>query len=172
MSSSSSAASRSRARRRKRERLECPRVRPLDDGDPRVGAKLRVELPATHVERYDPRCASLEQAVGEAARRGADVEAVRVGRVDAECVERVRELLAASRNEWRRPLDRELGVLVDLLAGLCVAGDEAGQHERLRLRARLREAALDEEDIEALLHRGSSTSSNATAARRQSSYVL
>ena len=46
----------------------------------------------------------------------------------------------------------ELGVLVHLVAGLVVAVDEAGDHERLRLRARLREPALDEEDVETLLH--------------------
>ena len=50
-------------------------------------------------------------------------------------------------------LDRELGVLVDLVAGLVVAVDETGDHERLRLRPRLREPALDEEDVEPLLHR-------------------
>ena len=36
----------------------------------------------------------------------------------------------------------------------------------------LGEAALDEQDVEALLHRGSRTSRSAAAARRQSSYVL
>ena len=72
-------------------------------------------------------------------------------------VERVRELLAAARDVRGAALDRELRGLVDLLARLVVAGHEPGHHERLRLRARLREAALDEEDVEALLrHRGSS----------------
>src|SRR5581483_833435 len=34
-----------------------------------------------------------------------------------------------------------------------VAGNEAGHDERLRLRARLREPALDEDDVQALLQR-------------------
>ena len=65
---------------------------------------------------------------------------------------RVRELVAAARDVRRRLLDRELAPLVHLLAGLRVAADEAGHHERLRLRAALGEPALDEEDVEALAH--------------------
>ena len=75
------------------------------------------------------------------------------GGVDAERVERVRELLAAARDEPRRPLDLELDRLVHLLPGLVVARHEPGEHERLRLRAALREAALHEQDVEPLLHR-------------------
>ena len=70
-----------------------------------------------------------------------------------ELLERVRELLAAPRDEARRPVDRELGVVGHLVARLVVAGHEAREHERLRLRAALRQAALDEQDVEALLHR-------------------
>ena len=70
-------------------------------------------------------------------------------------VERVRELLAAARDVARRPLDGELGVLVDLLARLGVAGDAAGEHERLRLRARLGEPALHQQHVEPLLHSAS-----------------
>ena len=54
-------------------------------------------------------------------------------------------------------LDAQLGVLVDLLARLVVAGHEAGHDERLRLRARLREPALDEEHVDPLLHRAGVT---------------
>ena len=66
----------------------------------------------------------------------------------------VRELLAAAGDEPRRALDLELDRLVELRAGFVVARDEAGDHERLRLAACLREAALHEQDIEPLLHRG------------------
>ncbi len=59
----------------------------------------------------------------------------------------------------------ELGVLLDLLAGLVVAVDEAGEHERLRLRPRLREATFDEEDVEALLQ-AVRTASPSTMSRR------
>ncbi len=70
----------------------------------------------------------------------------------SERLERVLELLAAAGDIARRPLDDELGVLVDLLARLRMAGDAAGKHERLRLGARLGEAALHEQDVEPLLH--------------------
>ena len=48
-------------------------------------------------------------------------------------------------------VDRELRVLVDLSAGLVVAGHAAGHHERLRLRAALRQPALDEDNVKPLL---------------------
>ena len=66
--------------------------------------------------------------------------------------EGVLELLTAPGDIARRLLDDELGILVDLLPRLRVPRDAAGQHERLRLRARLGEAALHEEDVEPLLH--------------------
>ena len=103
--------------------------------------------PAPDVERDHARRAALEQDVREAAGRGADVERVPPGRVDPELVEGVRELVAAARDEPRRPLDDELRRFVHLLAGLLVAVDEARHHERLRLRAALGEPALDEEDV-------------------------
>ena len=70
--------------------------------------------------------------------------------VDVECVERVLQLLATARDEARWALDLELGVVRDLLTRLVVPRDESGEHERLRLRARLGEPALDEEHVEAL----------------------
>ncbi len=68
-------------------------------------------------------------------------------------LERVGELLAAARDEPGRPLDLERDRLVELRAGLVVARYEAGDHERLRLAACLREAALHEQHVEPLLHR-------------------
>src|SRR5712691_12047108 len=103
-----------------------------------------MKLAVADVEGDNPRGAALQQAVCEAAGRGAEIEAVRARHVDRQRLERVGELLAAARDEARRPLDGQLGVLVDLLAGLRVPGDEAREDERLRLRARLGEAALDE----------------------------
>ena len=46
----------------------------------------------------------------------------------------------------------ELRVLVDLRPRLVEARHEPGHHERLRLRAALGEAALDEQHVEPLLH--------------------
>ena len=137
---------------RERELGERARVRPLQHRDARIGAETRVQLPVADVERDHARRTALEEDVGEAARRGADVDALEAGGIDAEPVQPVRELLAAARDIRRRALDRELGVVLHLVAGLVVAVDEAGEHERLRLRARLRKPALDEEDVETLLH--------------------
>ena len=53
-----------------------PRVDALDHRHPLVVAKPPVELAVRDVERDHPRRAALEQAVGEAAGGGADVEAV------------------------------------------------------------------------------------------------
>ena len=68
--------------------------------------------------------------------------------------ERVRELLAAAGDEARPFLQRQLGILRQLVPRLVVARHETGEHERLRLRAALRQAPFDEQDVEALLHRG------------------
>ena len=94
------------------------RVRPLEHGHARVVAEPLVQLPVADVERDHARGAALEEDVGEAAGRRADVEAVEPGRVDAERVERVRELVPAARDVRRRALDLERDRLVDLLAGL------------------------------------------------------
>ncbi len=116
-----------------------------------VVADLRVQLAVADVERDHARRAALEQHVGEASGRRADVEGVEARHVDPEGVERVRELVPGARDVRRRRLDLELGVLVDLLARLRVAGHAAGHDERLRLRARLGEAALDQQHVKSLL---------------------
>src|SRR5438067_214551 len=138
--------------RRERELLERPGVHALDHRHARVGAKPLVELAVADVERDHARRPPLQEDVGEPARRGADVEAVETGDIDPERVERVTQLLATARDELRRRGDGELSVLLDLHAGLRVPGHAAGEDERLRLSSRLRQAALDEEDVEALLH--------------------
>ena len=126
-------------------------VRPLEHGHAGILAQLRVELAVADVERDHARGAGLEEAVGEAAGRGADVETVLAGDVEAESLERGSELLAAARDEARARGDLELRALLDLLAGLRVPLDAPGEHERLRLRAALGEPALDEQHVQALL---------------------
>jgi aminoglycoside 6'-N-acetyltransferase len=133
---------------------ELARVRPLHHGDARVAAELRMQLPVAHVDRDHARDAVLEQVVREAAGRGSDVDGVASVQLELELLEGVRELLAATRDEARRPLHVKVDVLGDLVPGLVVAGDETGQDERLRLCAALGEPALHEHDVEALPHRG------------------
>ena len=146
--------------RRERELGERARVRPLEHDDARVGAQPRMELPVADVDRDHARRAALEQHVGEAAGRRADVEAVEARRIDAEAR---RARARASRRRARRTRGgastSSSRVLVHLLARLVVAGHEPGEDERLRLRARLGEPALHEEDVQ-------HASSRAVSARR------
>ena len=110
-----------------------------------------MQLPVADVERDHARRAALEEHVGEAAGRRADVAAVEPADVEAERIERVRELVPRARDVRRRALDGQLGVLVDLRARLVEAGHEPGEHERLCLRAALREPTLDEQDVQTFL---------------------
>ena len=92
--------------------------------------------------------AALQQAVREAAGRGADVEAAAPRNRYGERVEGVGELDAAARNEWRRAVDIELDGRVDELARLLrppaprADMDLAGQHGGGGAGAGLEEAAL------------------------------
>ena len=79
------------------------------------------QLAVGDVERDHVRRAALQQAVGEAAGRGADVERRGARRRRAEGVERVGELDAPARDVRRRRVDRELDVGVDELARLLRA---------------------------------------------------
>jgi hypothetical protein len=131
---------------------EPARVCPVEDEHASVVVEALVELSVADVDGDHAGGAALEQDIGEAAGRRAEVDCVKAARIDAERVEAVCELLAATRDVRRPALDGQLGVLVDLLAGLVVARDLPGHHERLRLRTRLRETAFDENDVEAFLH--------------------
>ena len=158
---------------RERELRERSRVRPLEHRHARIVANARVKLAVAHVERDHARGAALEQNVAEPARRGAEVEAVEPGRIDAERVERVRELPAGPRDVRRRLLDLERRLLVDLLAGLLVTRHEAGHHERLGLRPALGEPALDEEHVEPLARHDVRAASRATiSASTEVSYGI
>ncbi len=114
-----------------------------------------MQLAVADVDRDHPLRPPLKQYVGEATRRGADVDAVEAGRVYSERVQPVRELLSAPRDIRRRLLDGELDVLRHRLARLVVARHEPREDERLRLCPRLGEATLDEDDVEALARHAS-----------------
>ena len=129
------------------------------DDDPRVAGERVGELAPPDVDGVDAGGAALEQDVGEAAGRRADVEADEPRRVDAERVERGGELVAAAadvRVALRRPSIATSGV--DEVAGLPVEppgvarpdADLAGEDQGLGPRPGLGEAALDEELVQAL----------------------
>ena len=71
------------------------RVGPLERGDAGIATQGLGELSATHVESVDVARAALQQDVGEAARRGADIQRGHAARIDPERVEGRRELVAA-----------------------------------------------------------------------------
>ena len=131
-------------------------VRALHRDDARVAAQRLGELAAAHVESVDARRAALQQHVGEAAGRRADVEADEPGRVDPERVEAGRELVAAAADVGLGVVDLDARRRVDQVAGLAVVPggvalphpDLAGQHERLGAAPRLDQPALDEQLVE------------------------
>ncbi len=69
--------------RRERQRVQETSVRPLEHDHPRIVSQAGVQLAVADVESDHPGGAALEQDVGEAAGRGADVEAVEPARIDA-----------------------------------------------------------------------------------------
>ena len=137
--------------KRQRRAVERPRVRPVDGGHTRVGAKALVELVSPDVERDHGGRAVLEEAVGEPARRGSDVEASLAGDVRPEPGERRLELLPAARHEPRRrdQLDRRVTRRRGARLGRRSAVDvHAARHdERLGAASRLDEAARHEQRV-------------------------
>src|SRR5262249_35363147 len=111
-----------------------------------------MQLAVPDIERDHVFRAALEEAVREASRRGADVEAARAVHRDLERGQRMRQLLAAPGYEARQPLDHEWVSLLDLVAWLLVTLHEPRQDECLSLGAALGQSPLDEERVDALLH--------------------
>ena len=147
-------------------RAHLARVEALDHGHPRVLAQACVDLAVGDVDRGHPSGAALQQAVGEAAGRGADVEAVAAGDVDPERLERVLQLDAAARDVARPRVDEQRRFGLDQLAGpqrdrpVLPDPDFARPHGAGRRRARGEEPPLGQNRVyPGLLHRR-----NATAA--------
>ena len=129
---------------------QLPRVETLERTHPRVGGKARVQLPMADVDRDHASCAPRKQHIGEAAGRGADVEAGEARRVESECVERGGELHAAARSPGMRRGGFDRGVPGDLVGGLferdAANADEPRRDRSLRARpARKRSRARREQ---------------------------
>ncbi len=98
---------------------------------------------------------ALEQAVGEAAGRRADVERAAARDRDLQRVERVGELDAAARDVRRRTVDLELDRRIDQLPrflGPAPAGTQVhltGDHGRGGACARFEQPALREQGVQA-----------------------
>jgi uncharacterized protein DUF998 len=90
-----------------------PRISALVHDDPRILPESPIKLSLPHVDRVNPERAPLQQHVGEAAGRRADVDGNLPGHVEAEGVERSRELVAAPRYVLRTGVDGEFGIQGD-----------------------------------------------------------
>src|SRR5262245_25838359 len=91
----------------------------LDQLHARVAAPLPVELPVTDVDGDDSRRTALQQAIGEAAGRGADVERRASADVDLPVLQRRFQLEAAAADEGEIVADDvNLGFVVDHRARL------------------------------------------------------
>jgi hypothetical protein len=77
-----------------------PGVEVLDHDDAFVVPQLPVQLTMADVERDHSNGTALKKDVGEAARRGADVQALATANVDVERIEGVGELESASTRIW------------------------------------------------------------------------
>ncbi len=133
-------------------RREVAGVAALAHDDARIVAQLPGELPVPDIDGIDASRAALQQHVGEAAGRGADVEGDGTGGVDAEMVERMGELDAAARHPGMiapAQFERRFGGDADarLVEPAIAAPHRAGENQRLRLGAAVGKAALDQERI-------------------------
>ena len=112
-----------------------------------------VEDAVADIDGVDPAGAVLQQAVGEASGRGAEVDTGPAGRVDAEGRQGVGELVAAAADVGGLLRTSRVAVVGDegagLGDGLAVDADVARHEDRPRLLAALHEAALDEEGVDA-----------------------
>eukprot|EP00966_Prymnesium_polylepis_P304867 7043649-Prymnesium_polylepis.1 len=132
---------------------ERARVDAFEGGHAPVRRKARVQLVVPAVDAHRGRSARLQQAVCEAARRGAHVQDGRAGHVDGKGVQRRAELLARAR-------DVTVGIASDLERNLWLKIRRRLVHDgtvhphlarldrSLGLRARFAQAARDEQRVE------------------------
>src|SRR5207237_3323865 len=119
-----------------RQPIQVPDVDPLQYGDPRVLAEAPGQLSIPDVDRDDARGASLQQEVGEAPGRRADIKAYPSCRIDAEGIERGRELIAATADIGfdTVEVDADIGVdhLIRPVRQRAAHAHQSGTHHRLR----------------------------------------
>ncbi len=131
--------------------IERPNVRLLQRHHLGPAAQARMQLVAADVDREDAARAAREQDLGEAAGRGADIEADATRDVDRQPVERMGELDPAARDPGKGGLGRERGIDRDRLGGFAhgraVGGDVAGRDGGLRLGAAVEQAARHQQKV-------------------------
>ena len=135
------------------DRDALPRVHALVHDDAGILAEAPVQLTLSHVDRVDPERPALQQDIGEAPGRGADIDRDLPRDVKPQHVERARELVAATRDVPRAFLDGELRILghgrsrpIDAAA---IDTDHAGKDEGLGALAARSELTLHQKLVEA-----------------------
>ena len=110
--------------------------------------------PAPHIHGVHARRSALQQAVGEAARGGADIEADLARDVERKVAQRARQFESAAADIGRAREHLHRAIVVDRLAGLggLLPVDQhlAGHDQRLRFLAGFGEAALHQQTVEPL----------------------
>ena len=134
-------------------------VQALDHRYTRVAANIGMDLAMADIDRRDMGSAALEQDLGEAAGRGADVERFTAGGIEAEMIEPANQLERGARYvALRRIIDGNQALRRNVLAGL--AGNDAVDCHRATLdrvagtRAAGKQTALDEQVVEPLAGAG------------------
>ncbi len=144
-------------RPRQADGVEAAGVDLLEIGDARIGPEPGVELAPADVHADDGRGAALERAIGEPARRGADVEDVGPPQVERKALQGGGELLAAPADEAGRSLEPKRGLGRIFPAGfvepLRAAENSAGHDQALGLGAGLGPAARDQKFVQPQLGR-------------------
>ena len=121
----------------------------------RIGAQFPGKLAVADIDGIDTHRAMVEQDIGEAAGRGADIEADPPGRIDAETLDAVGQLQAAARNPGMvAPAHRQRAVVRHRGARLVdpplAVEHRAGHDQRLGLAARVCHAAIHQQLVHAL----------------------
>ena len=136
---------------RQTRRIELADIGLLDADDVVAAAQPRVQLAGADVDRVDPLGAAREQHLGEAAGRGAGVEANAAGDVETEMIERGGKLDAAARHIGVLGLGGDDGGGGHFLRGFAngdaVGGHASGGDRGLRPRAAVEQAARDQQAI-------------------------
>jgi hypothetical protein len=111
-----------------------------------------MELTLPYVDGIDPPRAAREQKLGEAAGRGAHIEADAIVRIESEMVERSRKLHAPARHPRIGLLGAQYSVDRNFFRRLgdrnIVRHHQARRDGGLRLGAALEQAALDQQTID------------------------
>ena len=142
----------------------------LFDDDAGIGAQFPDEVVGADVHGVDTGGTALEQAIGETAGGGSDVDAGPAGGIDVEGVERGFELEAAAADEAGFFLHLQRRVEGELVAGLGegeVSGtDLAGEAEALCLLAGVAEAAGYEQGVGAFGFHGAEANQGGAGGTR------